>query len=155
MKMISMITALALFGAAKGSYDDERTTAFIDLDGLQNGQGMLEVDDNTDVTVVVKENRSTGYSWQITKNDCGSKFELMDDEYVKHPNRSAMNKSNRRSLAGAPGQHKWVFATPGPDSNHIRGLPCTLNFEYTRPWEKDVAPAKTKELTVVVGKNEY
>ena len=98
--------------------------------------------------MTVKENRSTGYSWDITKNTCGSRFILQNDTYNSHPE-SSPNRG--RLLLGAPGERQWVFATPSANSNHIRGLECKVEFELRRPWEKNGDAADTKELTVVVG----
>ena len=40
-------------------------------------------------------------------------------------------------MMGAPGKRSFVFQTPGPDSNFVRGLPCDIKFSYKRPWLKE------------------
>ena len=75
----------------------------------------------------------------------------MDDSYDKHPQVDEADSTRGRRLMGAPGQRVWIFATPEANSNHIRGLACDVEFVYRRPWEKDVEPISTKQLTVVVG----
>ena len=70
MKFVSMFAAVAMTGVRA----EERAQAYVSLDGLSDNKGNLQVGDSTDVTVTVKENRTTGYSWEITNNTCGSKF---------------------------------------------------------------------------------
>ena len=94
-------TFLSSPSAHAASTTSQRVQAFISLDGLQDGRGKVEIGDQTDVTVSVAENRSTGYSWDITKNTCGSRFLLQSDSYNQHP--EADSKNNRRRLTGAPG----------------------------------------------------
>ena len=37
------------------------------------------------MTVVLQENRSTGYQWFVRSNSCGSNVDLMSDMYMSHP----------------------------------------------------------------------
>ena len=128
----------------------DRHQAYVDLSGLEDNKGGLEVGSDTDIHVVAQENRSTGYSWAVTKNTCGSKLTVANDSYEAHPAQEGDKAWQARF--GSAGKRTWIFQTPGEDSNHIRGLPCELEFQYKRPWEKDsnAGPEWTKTVTVTV-----
>ena len=65
---------------------------FIDLAAVQSAyveeefkiQDVFNIPYDTKVIVRGNENRSTGYSWQIN-NECGNRFDLVEDVFRKKP----------------------------------------------------------------------
>ena len=54
--------------------------ATINLSGLTaEAPGMLSMGPSNKIKVVGDENRSTGYQWEVTKNECGAKLNQIDD----------------------------------------------------------------------------
>ena len=99
--------------------------------------------------VIVRGNepKSDGYEWVITENTCGSRFK-QGREFSEVP-------SGRRHLMGASSVHRWFFVVPGADSNHIRGVACSVIFEMKnmrfadQPMnERETASAKVLWVTV-------
>ena len=126
---------------------DERKWAFISLDGLKDNKGDLPLGSDTDLTITAMENRSTGYQWRVTHNTCGSRVSLQNDEYVAHPSQNG-DKTWLKTY-GSGGKRTWVFSTPGEASNHIRGLPCEIDFEYQRPWILEEAPLQDQRKVII------
>ena len=75
----------AVIVAAHQKDGHERQKAYFSLDGANNLGVSLTVGPDTDVTVEAQENRSTGFSWYITKNTCDYRFEMTKDVYIPHP----------------------------------------------------------------------
>ena len=125
-----------------------RPTESVNISGLTDNRGKLEISSSTQLQVFGKENRTTGYAWEVTKNTCGSKLVQSRDEYGVHPDGVATAEGNM----GVGGLRTWWFDTPGENSNHMRGVPCELTFVYKRPWlsEPDSpADIKVVEVTIV------
>ena len=103
----------------------------IDLDALHNtNAGPTVVGDNYTIKAQVKENPSTGYIWKISKNDCGARVEMVDSKTER-----VGDHVKEQQLYGVGMTRTFIFKTPGPDSNHIRGLPCDIEFVNVRPSE--------------------
>lgn len=84
-------------------------------------------------SVKLESNPTTGYSWRMALSPDPGVVQSAGDRYVA-PNTEMM---------GAPGQEIWTFRAVGEGSTRIV-------LEYVRPWEKDVPPARTHEMIVVV-----
>jgi predicted secreted protein len=95
-------------------------------------RALTEADTNHKVTLEVEEglvvklgsNRSTGYSWSLGES--------------KNPILSSLGKPSYKisgALPGAGGFETWKLRATKIGSE-------TLKFEYRRPWEKKVPPAK-------------
>ena len=89
--------------------------------------------------VQAKSNPTTGYSWSVTDNTCGVRFEEISNEYSKI-----------NVLLGSGGVTVWTFNSPPESSNYVRGLPCKLTFTYKQPWNTDPEMTVTKEIKVCV-----
>ena len=64
------------------------------------------------------------------ENTCGVRAALEMDNYYPH----GQSDNDARYIQGAAGMRTFVFNTPGPESNHVRGAPCEIKFAYKRPW---------------------
>ena len=83
----------------------------------------------------------------MTKNTCGSRVTLQKDDYIAHPTYNGDKKWSK--TYGSGGKRTWIFSTPSEASNHIRGLPCEIMFQYQRPWIKEEAPAEDQRKVIV------
>ena len=138
--MNRLINLITLNGEAQSN--DNLKHASVNLSALTENQGSLTVSANTEITVIGKENRSTGYQWQVMENTCGAKLVQKTDEYLKNANSGMM---------GAGGMRQWTFQSLPENANYIRGLPCTVTFAYKRPWlELEDSPSDRKKITVVI-----
>ena len=120
--------------------NDDKHHAMLNLNALTDNKGGLVVGSNTEITITGKENRSTGYSWEVVGNTCGAKVSQKNDEY---------NKSGNSGMMGAGGERVWMFETLGEDANFIRGMPCELTFVYKRPWLKEPDSEKDRKVVTV------
>lgn len=91
---------------------------------LQSGEGL---------SVSLKITTGTGYTWRITHLD----------RKVLRPDGAPTTVHNAHPMPGASALQVFRFMGAGAGTTH-------LEFEYARPWEKDVAPVRTFRLDVTV-----
>ena len=85
------------------------------------------------LVVRLPSNPGTGYSWTYT---------VVGDDVLRLDSVSGVTAAPN-GMVGAPGDTVWSFRAQGKGN-------VELNYVYARPWEKNVSPAKTFKLTVVV-----
>lgn len=104
-----------------------------------NNQYIKVVNLNSNTTtyrISLASNATTGYTWKAVYD--ANLLELMENKYIA-PN---------THLLGAPGQQTWLFkATTNALNGHHETV---IKFNYQRPWEKNVAPAKTTMVKVII-----
>lgn len=94
---------------------------------------LLDVGDT--LRVVLPSNPSTGYSWQIAKN-----------------NGAFLQASAARTLPatepkpGAPGTQSFTFTAAAPGKDR-------LLLNYRRPWEKNVRPARSYAVDITIDRS--
>lgn len=93
----------------------------------------LEAGVGEEFTLVLESNRTTGYSWQLTKPFDEGIVRLISSEY----------KAPETRLIGAGNKEVWTFKAVG-------GGKTRIHMEYVRPWEKDTAPVRTTIIEVTV-----
>jgi inhibitor of cysteine peptidase len=98
-----------------------------------NPQQTITVKLGQPFAITLESNRTTGYQWELAQPLDGAILKLANSEY-KAPNTTRV---------GAGGEEVWTFQTVGKGKAEIL-------MKYVRPWEKDVAPAKTQTFKVVV-----
>ena len=92
----------------------------------ENGKKVcLEVGDT--LTLQLEGNPTTGYLWEVASKEM---------PYLKSYRVST-------SLIGSGGTYTFTFRAESKGS-------MTMQVVYARPWEKDVPPAKTIEIPVVI-----
>src|SRR5208337_3198807 len=84
----------------------------------------------------LKENPSTGYSWQLSMS---RGLSLLMDKYSS-PDYS---KKNGRFAVGAGGIHSWEIKTVGKGSQQIRGI-------YKRSWEEEIGNEQIFKINVKI-----
>jgi len=92
----------------------------------------VEVEAGQEFVIVLESNPSTGYEWEISGSP-GENIKLAEKGFRPPDN----------TMPGAPGRQYWNFKAESPASSKV-------TFNYVRPWEKDVAPAKTEAFTINV-----
>lgn len=86
------------------------------------------------ITVSLPSNPTTGYSWQLSsKNTRNTIVGITELEYTP----------DQPQLAGSGGTQSWSITGKKRGTAHIK-------FEYRRPWEKGVAPAKIARYVFTV-----
>ena len=93
----------------------------------------IEVKVGEKFVISLESNPTTGYQWQLAEPLNTSILELVGSEY----------KAPETKLVGAGGEERWTFKAVGEGETKIY-------LEYARPWEKDVAPAKSETFSVIV-----
>jgi inhibitor of cysteine peptidase len=84
-------------------------------------------------TLLLPENPSTGYTWQLRKKGEPA-AQLLSDAFEPG-----------RSVPGAPGVHRWQFRAGIAESTG------TILLELVRPWES-VSASRTYSVTLRVSK---
>jgi inhibitor of cysteine peptidase len=93
----------------------------------------IELHVGDSVKLSLAENPTTGYKWEFLAKP-EPECVIVNDGYVANP---AMNP------IGGGGAHDWEFRAVDKGT-------ATVSLSYRRPWQKDVAPAQTFTLTLVV-----
>ena len=100
---------------------------------LSDSGGVAALIPEQPLVVRLPANPSTGYRWSYT---------VKGDEVLRLDSVSGVGKPPN-GMVGVPGDEVWSFRAQGVGR-------VVLNYVYTRPWEKHMAPAQTFTLTVVV-----
>lgn len=126
--LVMALTGVLLLGACGDS--DENSPSLTTLSESDNGRTVeLRVADKLDVTL--SENPSTGYVWEI---------ETMDQAIMKQAGDSEFTPG---SGLGAAGKRTFHFEA-------IASGQSALKLVYHRPFETNVPPSSTFEVTVIV-----
>jgi inhibitor of cysteine peptidase len=83
--------------------------------------------------VTLAANPTTGYSWALAKPLDEKIVKCVTNEYVR----------SAPQLIGSGGTAVWTFKAVGEGKTEI-------GLKYARPWETNVAPARTTNFAVVV-----
>jgi inhibitor of cysteine peptidase len=101
-----------------------------------NSGSDVSIEAGQKLIVSLQSNPSTGYSWFVSQVDSGLLRQTSG--------RSVRKKSKTpKQMVGAPGREVFTF------SAEAAGI-TPLEMEYRRPWEKNVAPARTFSVQVIV-----
>ena len=111
----------------------------IDL-SQENTNDIFEVAGNSKLVIKVADNPTTGFRWTIDPSQCGSKIQNLQEDFEAPTN----------GLIGAGGTRVWTMETPEPAENYIRGLACTVDFGFGRPWEQDGSETPAKSIVLMI-----
>ncbi len=104
----------------------------ITVGDAENGRAITLSHGDT-LVLSLTSNRSTGYNWRVVRDDRAHLRPLGTPKYERRS----------ESLLGGGGYQLFRFVAENPGT-------ASLTLNYERPWEKDVPPAKTYQLTVNV-----
>jgi len=97
-------------------------------------------DDETQLTVRLRANATTGYQWSAKIWDPTS-LEQVKAEYI--PDETSGN------MTGAGGVWEAVYKVPaGIDTNGVYGRSNYITFTYAREWEKEKIPSKALDILI-------
>lgn len=96
----------------------------------------IQVKQGDSFCLKLKENPSTGYSWQLSLS---KGLNLLSTEYYS-PDSS---KSSQRLIVGAAGLHSWKIKAVAKGKQQVRGI-------YRRSWETKTGREQTFILNVKV-----
>ena len=82
-------------------------------------------------TLRLASNRTTGYQWRLAEPVDEAIVKLVGTRYIEP----------KTNLAGVGGEEVWSFQAVGKGKTSIA-------MKYVRPWERDVAPAKSTVFVV-------
>jgi inhibitor of cysteine peptidase len=108
----------------------KRTSLTINADKNYDGR-TLELRVGDGVKLSLAENPTTGYRWELVAKP-EPNCVVVNDSYVA-----------KTDAIGSGGTRSWEFRAVSPGTG-------TVSLAYRRPWEKDVAPAQTFKMTLVV-----
>jgi inhibitor of cysteine peptidase len=97
-----------------------------------NSGSEVRVDAGDVIEVMLEENPSTGYTWELSP--VPEMLQLTDDEYV----------APETDRVGAPGTRQFRFATVSAGAGILR-------FEYIRPFDESPVAERIVEYVVIVG----
>jgi predicted secreted protein len=100
----------------------------------RNPKRAITVTAGREITIELKSNRTTGYSWALAEPLAGHTLRLIEHAYA-HP---------RGAPGGAGGVEFWKFGA-------LKTGSADLTFVYRRAREKDPAPAQTETFHIIVG----
>jgi predicted secreted protein len=84
-------------------------------------------------TIVLNSNATTGYGWQLA--------EPLDEKIISNAGKVYLPPAN--AIPGAGGKEIWNFSADNTGSTEIY-------FNYVRPWEKNVKPARESVFRIIV-----
>jgi inhibitor of cysteine peptidase len=130
----SLIVAALFFAGVAGVFADAPKPLAVTV--ADKGKTLvLKV--GQEAIVSLKGNPTTGYSWDLAGID-GASVKL--DGEVKYK-----EDPKPQGMVGAPGMFHAKFKALKPGK-------ATVKLQYRRPWEKDVKPIETFEVTFSVEK---
>jgi inhibitor of cysteine peptidase len=107
---------------------------------VETGQVVTEADNGTSIrpkkgenfTLQLRENPTTGYSWQLNLSDGLS---ILSDEYTQD--------EAPKEMTGVPGTHSWIIKAVDQGSQQVNGI-------YKRSWENTTGTEDNFTLAVEV-----
>jgi predicted secreted protein len=84
-------------------------------------------------SITLAANRTTGYSWRLAAPLDPALLKQISEEY----------QAADSGAVGAPGEEVWTFEAVGKGA-------LKLDFEYLRPFEKDIKPVKIAKYSLVI-----
>ena len=130
-KSIARMLPLLMFAALLGSDVSVSATEVIATE-VSNGK-TIAVAKGDSLVISLESNPSTGYVWQIGKNE---------NAVLKLAGAPAF-EPGAKQMPGAPGHQLFKFEAIASGSDAIE-------LGYVRPWEKDLAPARKFSIVVTV-----
>jgi inhibitor of cysteine peptidase len=100
----------------------------------KQSQCPLSLHSGQQLVLILPSNPTTGFRW-VVRDDAGGVLDSLGPEVYSNPEDAG--------LVGSAGQSTWLFNATQPGKGH-------LLLTYQRPWEPEVAPAKTFDCPIAV-----
>ena len=123
---MALATAECLAGADSAAEFRDGTAFAL---GNMPSELVVEREAGKPVRFSLEENPSTGYGWEVVSNTNECEVALTH------------RGGDGKTTCGAPGRLMVVVTSR-------TNAPVRVEFRYRRPWEKDVEPWKTLQLTI-------
>ena len=101
-------------------------------DSIEPGNITIKSGDTFEIKL--ESNPTTGYSWRLAESPSGT---IQNISNVYEPRKTSGN------IVGSGGTEIWTFKAVSKGN-------IILNFEYARPWEKDIKPIKKETYQITV-----
>jgi len=124
LTVITVILFLVVSACTSGVVEHQLTAA--------NANQTIEVNVGDTLVVELEGNPTTGFTWEAAELDQAVLEQVGEPEF-----------NAESDLLGAPGVISLRFKAIGPG-------PTLLKLVYHRPWEQDVPPEETFEVTIAV-----
>jgi len=124
---LAILGVLVAYGASVILPSKSVSASYGDAD---NGKS-ISVNEGTTVTIILDENPTTGYAWNMTATDGLS---VTGDKYIQ---------GGQPGLVGAGGTHEWTIKATGKGQQQLAGI-------YRRSWEPLTGSEKTFALKINV-----
>ncbi|AYC33907.1 peptidase inhibitor I42 [Pseudomonas cavernae] len=125
---------LSLLACALLAACAQQPTATVTLQEGQQSRCPLQLHNGQTLVLSLPSNPTTGFRWEV-KDAAPQVLRSLGPEVYSNPEDAG--------LVGGAGQSTWRFLANIPGDGH-------LLLVYHRPWEADVAPAKTFDCQISV-----
>ncbi len=141
MAVLAIILVVMAAGAcARGAEANKDTNVVVpaeDFANAKNIQKQVELEKGAVLNVILGSNPTTGYSWTETAVLSNTSVLKQTAHVYIEPGKTNV------PVVGAGGHERWTFSA-------LEAGTVKVTMQYARPWEKDIPPVWTFELTVVV-----
>ncbi len=124
LSLITVILFLVVSACTSGAVEHQLTAA--------NANQSIEAKVGDTLVVELEGNPTTGFTWEATELDQAVLEQVGEPEF-----------NAESDLLGAPGVISLRFKATGPGQT-------LLKLVYHQPWEQDVPPEETFEVTIAV-----
>lgn len=137
-RIVSTFVGVVLISACSSMAPQAPSSAMSSSEGVvtvtdKDNNGQVRVANGSIVVIRLEVVLGTGYGWQVVKNDTNR---------LKPVGQPVVEQSGK-DLAGARELQVFRFKAEMVGSTE-------LELHYVRPWEKDVPPAKTYRMRVLI-----
>ncbi len=126
-----LICLSSAYSADKDTVRELQGTGLPAAGELTDPQQVIRVGSGEKFVIILDSNATTGYSWRAPER---TSFVSLNSHRYEAP---------QSSMPGAGGREHFEFTAQSAGKE-------SLIFQYSRPWEKDIPPAKTATFTVEV-----
>ena len=112
---------------------DQYRKGNITVNGFSKSGKKIMAKEGAQFNIILESNRTTGYEWQIIKPLNNKIVKLVGKEYLP----------GQTTMPGSGGKEVWNFVGAGKGQ-------VDIIFDYLRPWEKNIKPAKIDTFHVLI-----
>jgi len=139
--VLAIILVVMVAGAcARGAEANKDVNIIVPVEefsSAKNIQKQVELEKGAVLNIILGSNPSTGFSWTETALVNNAAVINQTEHMYVEPGKTSV------PVVGAAGHECWTFKA-------LAAGTAKITVQYARPWEKDVPPEWTFELTVTV-----